>query len=94
MNALAVAADQMMPGRQVHAELDQAVGARIGQPVEFAHIFGRDLDAVGHPGLAAGIVRAAVGAEVKQAAGGVGERDLARVLVLDPDLAAQTAAVA
>src|SRR3712207_444797 len=62
--------------------------------MELVDVLGRDLDAVGDPLLPVGVVGAAVGAQVEQAAAGVRQRHLARVHVLDLDLAAQAAAVA
>src|SRR5918993_3838407 len=62
--------------------------------MESVDVFGRDLDAVEDALPPTGVVGAAVGAQVEQAARGVGQRHLAGVLVLDPDLAAQAAPVA
>src|SRR3954454_23631512 len=66
----------------------------MGQPVELADVLGRDPLAVRDVPPAVGVVAAAVRAEVEEPAGGVGQHDFARILVLDPDLAAEAAAVA
>jgi hypothetical protein len=62
--------------------------------MQIMDIFGGDRDAVAYPIMPAGIVAAAVRAEVQQAAGRIGQGKLAGFLVLDTDLAAQAAAVA
>ena len=94
VHPLRIAADQVVPVRQVPAEGDQTISAGRGQPVEPADVLRRNLRAVRDVALAVRVVRAAVAAEVEKAAGDVGERGLPAVLVLDPDLAAEAAAVA
>lgn len=63
MHAFAVAADEMMPARQRLTKGRKPVAAGMRQPVQFQHILGRHLDAVGHVLLTVGIVTALVGVE-------------------------------
>ena len=83
-----------MPPRKVASLGDQAVGACRRQPVEAAHIVGRQANAVGDPLRPVGIVPAAPGNVVIEFAADIGEIDFARVLVLELLQAAAPAAVA
>lgn len=63
MDALTVCADEVVPFGQRLAERCKAVAAGVGQPVEFHHILGRDLDAIRHIFLAVGVIAALVRVE-------------------------------
>lgn len=57
MDVGGLAANQGVPVGQRLAMGNEAVAAGVGQPVELHHIFGGDFNAIGHIGLAIGIIR-------------------------------------
>ena len=73
---------------------ETAIGARLRQPEQVRHVFGRDRGAVAHALLAVWIVAAAAGVRIEQAAAEPRQVDVGGVLVLDLDQAALAAAVA
>ncbi len=94
LHGLGVAADQVMLLGEADPEGDEPIGAAPKQPGEGSDVLGRQRHTVGDPHVTVGIVAAAMGAEVEQPAGHVGERRLAGVRVLDTDLVAEAATVA
>ena len=85
---------QRVPGGQAPALVQPAVGAGRRHPLQVLDVAGRQLDAVGHVALAAGVVGAAAGVGIEQLAGDAGRDDLAGLLVLEAHQAAEAAAVA
>jgi hypothetical protein len=73
---------------------DQAVSTAMRQPVQVIHIGRRDFYAVRYVLLTICEVPALMIAEIEKAAGDVRERDLAGIFVFEPDLTAETTAVA
>src|SRR6185437_11672671 len=86
--------DQRVPPGEVLALGDPPIAAGGRQPVNRAHRRRGQVHAVGHPARAVGVVAAPAGFEVEQAAGDVGERQLAGVVVTQLVQAAPPAAVA
>ena len=65
VHGVGIAADEMVPQRQVLALRHQAIGAGRRQPLEFVGLGRGQLDAVGHRRAAVGVVGAAAGLEVQ-----------------------------
>ncbi len=93
MHRLRVAGDERMPPGKPAAFLHAPVAAGRGKPGQRAHLFRRQVDAVGHLREAVFVVRAAALADVEERAGKPRQDDLARVLVLQLVQAAAAAAV-
>src|SRR5437660_42642 len=83
-----------MPPIEIAALGDEAIAAARRQPVEGVNIGWRQADAVRNLVGAVWIVLAGTGAGLEQAAGDMGEVDLAGILVLELLQAAARAAVA
>jgi hypothetical protein len=83
-----------MPGIEILALIDEAVGAGRRKPFDIADPRRRQLDAVRHFGFAAGIIRTAAGLFLEQTADDVGEVNLAGILILKLDQTTAAAAVA
>ncbi|EOQ80274.1 hypothetical protein K652_12161 [Pseudomonas aeruginosa VRFPA02] len=94
MDPLRVAADQMVPERQVLAFGNQAIAAGRRQPLELVGLRRGELDTVGDETDALGVVGAAAALQVEQLAGDTRVVDAAVVLVLELLQAAQAATVA
>jgi hypothetical protein len=94
VHALGIARQQRVPGRQGLALVQPPVGAAARQPGHGFDVLEVKFDAVGNVGLAVRIVLAEAGLLIQQLTGDPRRNDLARVFVLEPDQAAQAAAVA
>lgn len=94
MDAVRVAAYQVMPFGKRLAKGREAVAASVGQPVQLHHIIGRHLDTIGHVLLAVCIVAALMGFQAQITTGSIAQGNLARIFILHPNLAAQAAAIA
>ena len=91
---LPVAADEVVPGRQVFAFCPQAVGTGRRQPAVFVAFHFPQREAVRDVLLAAGVVAATPGFDVQQFASNTGEVHFSRINVFHFVQAAQSASVA
>jgi hypothetical protein len=82
LDGLLPARDERVPPWQRHAFFEQAIGAGCRQPTEFADIFCRECDAIGHASGAVGIVRTLTCLQVEQFAGGPCVKILTSIFVL------------
>ena len=65
MHRIPIAADQVMPVRQILAFADQTIGAGRRQPLELIGLRRGELDAIGHMLDPVGIIAAATGLQVQ-----------------------------
>ena len=65
MHGIWIATDQGMPFKQGLAFMEQAIGTGARQPMEFAHLIGCQLDAIGNVLFPFWIIGAATGGAVK-----------------------------
>ena len=86
--------DERVPPGEVAAFSKGAVGTGGGQPLQARHIADIEADAVVDPGVAVGIIGAAAGGRVEQAAGQRRIVDFAGVLVLQLDQTTAAATIA
>ncbi len=87
MHAFGIAADQVVPRWQRHAESNKPITAAMRQPIELHNCFGRYLHAVRNIRFPISVVAAAIGFQAQKPAGNIRERDLFGILVFDTYLA-------
>src|SRR5215510_3782932 len=94
MHGVGIARDQRMPPIEIAAFGDETIATARRQPAEGSHIFGSEANAIGNLGGTVLVILAGTGARIEQAAGDVGEVDLAGILVFELFQAAARATVA
>ena len=94
VDAFGIAGDQRMPLRQRPALMQPSIGAGQRHPLQPLDVVGGQFDAVGDMLAAIDVVGAGAGLAVEQLAVHAGGDDLAAVLILEANQAAQAAAVA
>src|SRR5262249_49746917 len=94
VDGLRVARDQGMPPVEVLSIGDEAIGARRRQPVDAAHQFRRQRDAIWHVALAVLVVGTLAALAFEHETGDIGEIGVAGLLLLQLDEAATATAIA
>src|SRR3990172_12710150 len=83
-----------MPPREPASVSDALIGATLRQPLELSYIVRIDHHAIRHAGMPVRVITPTARADVEKPAGEPREIDVGRILVLDLDQTALTAAVA